>query len=458
MAIRQRTTKLVARRHDLNYFKRMSPLRAWQWWLAAVALVGAGLWFGGSTLVQGSSALSAGPLSASHAVMGQRCELCHVPVVEATSWTPSFGMRRKVPDSACLACHIAEPHHPMETADKPTCGSCHVEHAGAMHLAAVADSSCTQCHAKLEPRDGVLRVAASVKNFGNDHPEFRPLREAADADRSAAFALRFNHAGHMKAGLTGPHGVVTLECSTCHVAVLNANGRSTGVMAPVNFEKSCRTCHSLQFDAHVAAEAPHDTPEKVRAFVAQAVASFAQEHPEVVDAELKHWPAEAPLPGKTVLPASVVLPPPHTRAEWVSNRTAHAEMILWRGKCGVCHRDLNPESRMPYAPSAIPLMKVEASAQPQHWFTAAVFSHAAHDAVKCEECHAKALTSSNGTDVLMPEIATCRRCHDGRSSPEGPALKAGHAESGCFLCHLYHGRQKPGLTPAGFKLEQMAKR
>ena len=44
MAIRKRTTKLLARRHDLDYFKKGSPIRLWQWRLAAVLLVAAALW------------------------------------------------------------------------------------------------------------------------------------------------------------------------------------------------------------------------------------------------------------------------------------------------------------------------------------------------------------------------------------------------------------------------------
>ena len=57
MSIRNRTTKLIARRHDLNYFKRMSPIRAWQWYLAVVALVCAVAWFATSSLLRGLALL-----------------------------------------------------------------------------------------------------------------------------------------------------------------------------------------------------------------------------------------------------------------------------------------------------------------------------------------------------------------------------------------------------------------
>jgi hypothetical protein len=457
VSIRNRTTKLIARRHDLNYFKRMSPLRAWQWWLALAAMAGAVAWFSATTLAHGNAAFTSGPMSSSHAVFGQRCELCHIPVIRATSWTPSFGRRARVPDSACLSCHAASPHHPAETKSTPTCASCHVEHIGAMHLTATADTGCTQCHAQLESRSGVLRVAANVRNFATDHPDFRELPDASAEERSADFALRFNHAEHMHPGLRSPGGVVTLQCQSCHVAAMGGDGRQAFGLAAVSFEKSCRSCHSLDFDTHIQHEAPHASPVEVQAFVKQAIAGFAQANPAVVAAEIHNWQSEPLLPGQ------MRMPPPQSAQEWIANRVNRAEVILWREKCALCHRDLNRVAQaggtvgQPGGTTVTPavsfldasaLPRIEPSRQPSRWFTNAVFSHPAHQAVECAECHAKALTSSSGSDLLMPAIATCRRCHDGSSSPQGPPVKTGHAESGCFLCHVYHGPGPTGLAAA----------
>jgi predicted CXXCH cytochrome family protein len=475
MSIRNRTTKLIARRHDLNYFKRLSPVRAWQWYLAVGALVCAVAWFAGTTLARGASDFSAGPMSSSHAVFGERCELCHVPVIAATRFTPSFGRRNHVPDSACLSCHTAPAHHPMESTAAPTCGSCHTEHIGSTHLAAVADRTCTACHANLESRTGVLRVAAHVGSFAREHPDFRPLRTAFDDEKAAIFALRFTHATHMQPGLRNPQGgTQNLQCQSCHepslTTVNDTTPRQTFSMAPVTFEKSCRSCHSLEFDTHVREEAPHDRPEVVRAFVNEQLTSFAQEHPDQVAAEIRNWPAEPLLPGQMRMPA------PRSAQEWIANRTYRAETILYREKCELCHKDLNrsgeaapafqatlrpvafsghglPGMGEPASPAPLPtlnmapivLPRIEPDLQPRQWFTAAVFSHPAHQAVECVECHAAALTSNNSKDVMMPSIGVCRRCHDGMSSPQGPPVKAGHAESGCFLCHVYHGPQEVAL-------------
>jgi hypothetical protein len=117
---------------------------------------------------------------------------------------------------------------------------------------------------------------------------------------------------------------------------------------------------------------------------------------------------------------------------------------------------------MPISLASLPvgansLPQIEPSRQPNRWFPDAVFSHSAHEAVECAECHAKAPTSSSGKDLLMPTIVTCRHCHDGSSSPQGPPVKTGHAESGCFLCHLYHGSQ-PGRLAAAHKVADLVSR
>jgi hypothetical protein len=367
----------------------------------------------------------------------------------------------------------------MESKENPTCGSCHNEHIGATHLANTADSTCTQCHANLETRSGTLKVASHVDSFAREHPDFRPLRLASYQERAAAFALRFNHAEHMKPGLTGgPNGPENLTCQSCHVTSVNAEGKQSYGMAPVSFEKSCQSCHGLEFDTHIKQQAPHADPAIVRAFVTQQITGFAQAHPDVVAAEIRNWPTEAPLPSK------MPMAPPHTPAEWIANRTARAEIILYREKCELCHKDLNrdspteptflkasfqteltpsPASDMPspmqsspmqstsgMSPSAmlnsIQLPRIENAHQPERWYKGAIFSHPAHQAEECVDCHAAALTSVNGTDLLMPSISTCRRCHNGESSPQGPPVKVGHAESGCFLCHVYHGPHGPDLT------------
>jgi len=226
----------------------------------------------------------------------------------------------------------------------------------------------------------------------------------------------------------------------------------------------CKGMEGLVKEAtkHITQEAPHSTALEAQAFVVKSINTYAQAHPDVVAGEIRNWTPDPLLPGQVRMPA------PKTTAEWIDYQVTRSEIILWREKCGLCHRDLNrtgdtttqavlmpasftPGSGLPTAmPSAVSELaatpEIEPAKQQIHWYRAAVFSHPAHQAVECIECHGGALTSVSNADILMPSIATCRKCHDGESSPQGPPVKTGHAESGCFLCHVYHGDQTGELT------------
>src|SRR5271156_1963775 len=99
MEIRKRSQKAVARRHDLNYFKRGSPIRHWQWKLALGAIIAGVVWVAVVSLTHGRELLSKGPISSSPAVFGAKCEACHVDMKSGLS--QDAGFRRKVPDTAC---------------------------------------------------------------------------------------------------------------------------------------------------------------------------------------------------------------------------------------------------------------------------------------------------------------------------------------------------------------------
>jgi predicted CXXCH cytochrome family protein len=64
------------------------------------------------------------------------------------------------------------------------------------------------------------------------------------------------------------------------------------------------------------------------------------------------------------------------------------------------------------------------------------FSHKSHPHVKCADCHAVA-TSKKATDVSMPAIDTCRKCHGGSRPVEGKVM------SNCLLCHGFHDARHP---------------
>src|SRR5579862_9291432 len=160
MAGRTRTTKKLAQRIDLNYFKRAYPLPRWKRTLS-IAAVGVGVaWLGWGALTGKQSAFNAGPLAHGHLILTNNCSSCHVSIV----W---FGTRAT--ENACLACHNAPMHQAKQTFT-PACTSCHVEHQGTFRLAVTDDASCTQCHGSLKTADGRMQFAASISSFNNCHP------------------------------------------------------------------------------------------------------------------------------------------------------------------------------------------------------------------------------------------------------------------------------------------------
>jgi hypothetical protein len=400
LAIRKRTTKSVAKRHDILYYKKLSPLRAWQWRLALFALVLAVGWIGISSW-RSAEAFSSGPISSSHAIFAQQCATCHKPVVEGAGFLPVSWGRTQVSDATCLGCHQVGLHHAAVADKSVPCSSCHIEHIGAMHLSASPVKGCTDCHANLITRTGVTSVAAHISSFTHGHPDFRALRKASDETRAAAFGLKFNHSEHLAAGLTGPQGKVTLQCASCHqVESSNSSDAAhSGRMANVDFDRSCRSCHSLEFDRRTAEQAPHADPAAALKFVQQKMA---------------------------------VIAPQDTLA------LVRAETILFRGKCSLCHTVVGAAALPGPLLTAFETPRIAPAHAPERFYSSAVFSHTVHATVGCAECHAAARTSNSGKDLLMPSITTCQRCHDGQSRPQGPALSAGHAESGCSLCHGYH--------------------
>src|SRR5580704_11330129 len=101
---RTRTTKKLAQRIDLNYFKRPTLLKRAKFWLSmalpAIALV----WIAWHGLARDSRVYSAGRMTAAHAVLETECAACHVQTAATFS--------AKASDSACLSCHDGPMHHP----------------------------------------------------------------------------------------------------------------------------------------------------------------------------------------------------------------------------------------------------------------------------------------------------------------------------------------------------------
>jgi hypothetical protein len=440
---RTRTTKKLAQRIDLNYFKRPTPYKRAKLLLCVSVPLLAISWMVWHGFSRDSRVYSSGRMSEPHAVLEKQCAACHLQKAGEFS--------SKAVDSACLACHDGPAHHENELrTDVPECATCHAEHRGRINIRAASNQNCADCHADLKATGGTSRYTRHIASFEDGHPEFAALRHGAKDPGT----IRLNHAIHMKPIRRGPNGpIVQLDCADCHrLDAVNArwtyadtkfvnasvsyndgdvllpthaetlpprrglDGRE--YMTPVKFGAACAGCHSLAFDKLIDEPVPHDKAEVVHAFVVKRLQGYIAAHPG--DLRVVRDPSRD-LTGKPLQPEVHVLTP----SQWVAERSADAEELLWRKTCKQCHM----------------LERFNGSTQPhviagqitQRWLPHAKFDHDAHREFSCVGCHSQAITSKDSSDILVPGIATCQTCH-----APGPE----HAESRCFECHTYHDWSK----------------
>jgi len=463
---RTRTTKKLAQRIDLNYFKRPTGLKRAKFWLSVGVTALALVWIAWHGFSRDSRVYSSGRMSEAHAVLEADCAACHVQTAGVFS--------AKATDAACLSCHDGPIHHATQRSSLG-CATCHTEHRGRVNIVATSNESCSQCHGDLKTSASAAHFEAGIHSFEDGHPQFAALRGNARDPGT----IKVNHAIHLKPIRRGPIGPnVQLECGDCHrpqtpqaviygknasseapapnweygdakfsvseptyseseetvptpQGILTGYRAKTGreLMAPVRFATACAGCHSLAFDKRFNEGVPHDTPAVVHAFLVKKFSEYIAAHP----GELR----EARNPGRdlTAKPFSSAVRV-YTPKEWVAARISDAEELLWRKTCKQCHALAMgvPRSNLPM---------VEPARTTVRWMPHAKFDHDAHRGFSCVSCHEKALTSTEMSDVLLPGIATCKSCH-----APGPE----HAESRCFECHTYHDWSKRKEVKATFTL------
>ena len=311
MAGRTRTTKKLAQRIDLHYFKRMYPIPRWKR-LLTIAAVGLSVaWLGWAGLTGKQSAFNAGPLAKGHTILTNDCSSCHV----------AAGFGTKITETACLSCHDA-PIHQAKQKFTPACTTCHIEHQGAFRLAATTEKSCTQCHENL---------TAHITSFSSGHPDFAAVRPGHAPDPGT---IKLSHQVHLKSDLKSPNGPVQLVCANCH-----------GVSASTpTYAQHCASCHPLVFDSKFSEPVPHQNTKTVHDFVVRNQASLAQ---SVAEAERLLWQKTCkechaltyPVPGeRPEIPKSAITARWMTHAEF--DHKAH-QLVT----CTECHAQAKTSNR-----------------------------------------------------------------------------------------------------------------
>ncbi len=488
---RTRTTKTVAQRIDLNYFKRATPFKRAKLWLAIAAPVIALAWIGVHFFGHDNRVYSSGRLSGGHAVLEKECATCHV--------RDASGFSAKAADSACLSCHDGPVHHAADVNLKLACAECHMEHRGRVNLVATKNQSCAQCHGDLSAANRDSSYAKHIRSFADGHPEFTALRREDGTGPHDPGTIKLNHAVHMKLIRRGPNGpMVQLNCGDCHRTSASADthwefgdenyaaamveytaaqqfepGGSRGLptkqpwsdrrlMAPAKFANACAGCHLLTFDKRFDEGVPHDNPEVIHTYLVKTFAGYIAAH----SAELHEMQdPQRKLTGRAAEPVMRTV----SAGQWVAERVTIAEELLWHKTCAQCHAiSVTPlpdvkiarwnvgEQRIRAAESLAGAESVEtklpviAAARTRlQWLPHARFDHDAHTGFSCESCHQNAVRSTESSDVLIPGIATCQKCH---------AQGSDHAESRCFECHTYHDWGKRKEVKATFTLPALRSR
>jgi predicted CXXCH cytochrome family protein len=439
---------------QLDYFRRPRALRQWKWtltWatLLVVTALSAAAWF-----VPGSTRwLQAGPVSNAHRTFNDDCGRCHTEKFQTARRIFGHGaFARSVPNEACVQCHDGPAHNVFQHEDLD-CAKCHREHRGRAILAHVPSGDCTHCHADLvaNSRRGDKTPFENVTGFPAGHPEFALWRHADPLmpEGKDPGQLRFNHHLHLTSELVrDPRDAKKpreeqrpLDCSACHQA--DPAGR---YMLPVRYETHCASCHPLsvrltgQFEtpelreaaSRFAAEpAPHRAPALVRAVLRDRLLNFVQEHPVLAGED----PLDLPFPK-----ARRMQPVTSQQWNWAKRELNDLETVLFfneqlpeaerglfnlSGGCSYCHIEKpTPQPR----PAGV-LPEYRPTNLRERWLPHGRFHHESHRTLACTECHS-ARESKETSDVLMPRLDLCARCH--------------HPKVGvrydCVECHRYHDR------------------
>jgi hypothetical protein len=465
-------------RDDRHYFHRPTRVGAWKVRLAVVALVLTGGWaaFAAIRRDHRQAVCTHGELARAHAPWADRCDACHAPHGEPEgAGNGLFETRDRWRSFRCDGCHAGPPDDPKDygphydrtanpnllpDARARDCSSCHHDHQGKdFALAHVADADCTRCHKNLSPLHG---TSPPITAFHTDHPEFRAKA------KPPVRGLKFNHALHLAAGMTGkpnldnpnavftlgqvgpayreqyrrfatgesPEAALRLDCTACHEP-------AGGGYKPVAFDRHCQGCHAqtvsgLQSPAGVTTEpfiVPHGRP--------------AAETDRLIRAELlRQIDGQKKLLRTVPLPPPDRLDPPRTAVPSDLGKEADALTKLATGllTCTKCHEVSDGRIR----PTGTPAL----------WLPAAKFDHPAHRAVSCAECHntwdqAEVVRGAGPEPLNVPGIVNCRQCHAPAGSTEittavreGPPAwqrlglpSPGGVRHECVDCHRYH---RPG--------------
>jgi hypothetical protein len=381
------------------------------------------------------AAWSTGDLSLRHQSLENNCESCHVAAFES------------VQDETCLSCHedigdhakagrLAAGMPPLSPGDALQwkiaqslgkegplgCVSCHSEHEGKVRQQPASEAFCADCHSNLDSRLTDTKLA-DAHDFGKAHPEFRPVyfasfgasrpvRAAAGSTPLEKSGLKFPHDVHMDPRGGAARMAVSLaqygkplECKDCHQ--LNADRIG---FKDVTMEDACEGCHSLVSGRTATgfSKLRHGDVKDLAEDLARISTG-----PRATPASTRKRPGQFGSGGAYAADFGR----PVRAYIGLSNALAPG------GICTECHIPTRKDGRADLIPVNLP----------DRFLTSGFFSHEAHKKEECTDCHA-ADTSKAASDLLIPDLKSCRDCHLGASAVKTKTI----VPSSCAMCHAYH--------------------
>jgi hypothetical protein len=381
------------------------------------------------------AAWSSGALSLKHQSLEDNCESCHVRAFES------------VQDKTCLACHkdigqharagrLAAGMAPLSPGEALLwkiaqsfgkegplgCVSCHSEHEGKVRQQPASEAFCASCHRDLASRLTDTELA-NAHDFGTAHPQFRPVyfasfrasqpvRAAVGSTPLEKSGLKFPHDVHLDPRGGAARMAVSLaqygkplDCADCH------KPKPDGIsFEKVEMEQACEGCHSLVSGQTASGftKLRHSDVKLLAQDLAQ-IASLAHASP----AEPRKRPGQF---ARSMAYAADFGPP-------VRAYVGLFNALAPGGICTECHIP----TRTAGQPDLMPVNL------PDRFLSGGFFSHAAHKREKCSDCHA-AKQSKAASDLLIPDLKSCRECHRGASATKTRTI----VPSSCAMCHAYH--------------------
>ncbi len=385
---------------------------------------------------------NSGPMSSAHRMIENDCAQCH---------SSSFV---QVQDKDCLSCHKMSEHSGVMNevfTKRPDlnhrCATCHMEHNGDAGVIAKESKLCADCHSDL----GTMIANASSPDIASfeKHSEFRVTipeysmvpSESGGMDEEIVSAIRvslkdteklkdsarikLNHKIHLEPDLAGANGPETLTCMSCHR--LSDDLRT---IKPIEFERDCQSCHSLEFDARLPGKAvPHDKADLVFNYLYAEYAKLSLS-PKQDESDQDSAPSRRRRRPGGIEATRGNAPVEFSRASVIDQSRNAEEELFTRTACHLCHEISEKPEDIAVSEMSSKYMVLDPNI-PDVWMPAAIFDHGAHQSMSCESCHGGAKRSELTTDVLVPGIKNCRQCHSQEQ-------KLNSVKSECVMCHSYH--------------------